>query len=166
MTLDPPQLAGMTWGWGAIFGLLNLLLGGGVVATWIKNRPKMRELVQTAEEKLRDDLITRVEKLEAANEKMRQEYEARISAIVASSEANQAVLRHELQNVRACFNALMMLLKRMPNPPETLAAIIADVESMRSDQMRAEALEKGAVAAAKIVATATPAQPPATAPAP
>jgi Na+/glutamate symporter len=57
---DSTPLAGMTWGWGAVFGLVNLVLGGGAFAAWLKNRPAMQKNKQDAEEKLRDDLITRV----------------------------------------------------------------------------------------------------------
>ncbi|RYF47539.1 MAG: hypothetical protein EOO38_11960 [Cytophagaceae bacterium] len=40
---DSTHLAGMTWGWGAVFGLVNLVLGGGAFAAWLKKPPRHAE---------------------------------------------------------------------------------------------------------------------------
>lgn len=149
----PNSLAGLPFGWGAVFALLNLILGGGVFASWVRSRPKMREIQRSAEEKLRDDLIARVEKLESRLEETRTHYESKLEKLGADYEVAQRTARHELNNVKMRFRALVMLLKRLPNPPEMLVAILADIESMEAEQMHAEALEKGAVSAAKIAAT-------------
>lgn len=113
----------------------------------------MREIQRSAEEKLRDDLIARVEKLETRLEETRTHYESKLEKLGADYEVAQRTARHELNNVKMRFRALVMLLKRLPNPPEMLVAILADIESMEAEQMHAEALEKGAVSAAKIAAT-------------
>ncbi len=149
----PNYLAGLPFGWGAIFALINLALGSGVLAAWVRNRPKMREIERSAEEKLRDDLIARVEKLETRLEDTRSHYEAKLEKLAADYDVAQRTARHELNNVKMRFRALVMLLKRLPNPPEMLVAILADIETMEAEQMHAEALEKGAVSAAKIAAT-------------
>lgn len=135
-------MAGLPFGWGAIFGLLNLLLGGGILTAWVKLRPKMRELEKNAEEKLRDDLIARVEKLEKKLDEER-----------VSHEAEMTVMRHRLNNSEQCLDALLLLLKAAPNK---VAEAVKHIEEMRVRHKSEEALEKGAIVAAKIAVAAPP----------
>jgi hypothetical protein len=155
------------WSYGSIgIALLNVLLGGGLVA-WIKSRPKMRELEKQSEEKLRDDLISRVTKLESDLKEQRTYYEekldklstaydTKVDRLQAEHEAAARIARHELGNAKMRFRALIMLLKRLPNPPDGLAAILDDIEAMEAEQGRSEAAEKGAVSGARIIAAGSP----------
>jgi hypothetical protein len=161
------ELAGLPFGWGAIFALANLVLGGGVVATWQKNRPKMREIERTAEQKLRDDLMARVIRVEDQLEKersgraddrrqleqkidrQRELYETKLDAERARHEAAEMLSRHKVRNLEACLSAfLWMAEKRSDNIPE----VVADIRRMRAEQEAAEAAERGSVAGAKIIA--------------
>lgn len=161
------ELAGLPFGWGAIIALLNLILGGGVVAAWIKIRPKMREIERSAEEKLRDDLMARVIRVEDQLEKeragraedrrqleqkidrQRELYESKLDAERARHEAAEMLSRHKVRNLEACLSAfLWMAEKRSDNIPE----VVADIRRMRAEQEAAEAAERGSVAGAKIIA--------------
>jgi hypothetical protein len=62
-------------------------------------------------------------------------------------EAERGLDRHRLNNVTQCFDAMMMMLKASP---EKAAEIIAHIEQMRANQLKAEALEKAAIHAALI----------------
>lgn len=114
-----------------------------------------------AEEKLRQDLLTRVEKLETdlkdqrlyyedKLEKLAAAYDQKVDRLEAEYEAAARIARHELGNAKMRFRALVMLLRRLPNPPDGLAGILDDIEAMEAEQARAEALEKGAQSGAKI----------------
>jgi uncharacterized membrane protein YkoI len=158
------------WSYGSyLMVLLNLLVGGGLVA-WIKSRPKMHEIAAQAEEKFRADTVARVSKLEAdlkeqrtyyedKLEKLSAAYEAKVDRLQADYEAAARISRHELANAKMRFRALIMLLKRLPNPPDGLTQILDDIEAMEADQARSEAAEKGAVSGAKIIAASSLAEP-------
>ena len=150
MTAVPVAVHGFTWTAGLV-GLLNVLFAGALV-TWVKTRPKMKQLEADAEKVFRDDVVARVRIVEEALETQRSDYERRLAEKDANYEAQIRVMRHELNNVRTCFDALMLLLKRMPDAPEQLATIISDIEAMRARQMNAEAQEKGTFLAAKFPA--------------
>lgn len=145
MTHNPPSVAGMTWGWGAIFGLLNLLLGGGAFATWLKNRPAMQLNRQTAEEKLRDDLIERVGKLEQDAKVERAQHEAVVS-----------LMRHRLNNSEQCLDLLMALLEQADELPERVRKAITLTKELRQKHKDAEALERSTMQAAVLAARAGP----------
>lgn len=138
MTAEGPNIAGLPIGWGAVISLINLIVGGALVA-WVKLRPKMRELNQTAEERLRDDLIARVEKLERKLDEERAHHDAIIS-----------LMRHRLNNSDQCVDALLMLLR---TAPEKVTEAIATIEAMRERQRSNEATERAAIHAAAIVGT-------------
>ena len=150
--------------WSAFFGLLLTVINGTAVGIWLRTRPKMKELDQSADDRLRDSLLARVEKLESDLTAQRVFYEDKLDKLTAAHDAKfeklQAeyegaaqIARHELANAKMRFRALVMLLKRLPNPPEGLTAILADIEAMEAEQARAEAAEKGARAGAKIAGT-------------
>jgi len=61
-------LAGLPIGWGAIFGLLNLVLGGGAVVAWIKNRAPMRKIDVDADERLRSEMWKDIEALKQSKD--------------------------------------------------------------------------------------------------
>lgn len=117
-------------------------------------RPKMQELEIGSDQQFRADLIERVTKLETELRDTRAHYEEKLERLTAAHEAEVRIARHELGNAKMRFRALVMLLKRLPAPPEGLTAILADIEAMEAEQAVAEAAEKGAVSAAKITAAA------------
>lgn len=149
MSASAPNVLGLPIGWGAIFGMVNAVLGGGILGAWIKLRPKMREVNLTAEEKLRDDLIARVQKLESAAETAA----AKLEAERARHEAEMSIMRHRVNNADACLDALLMLLK---TSPEKVDEAVGHIETMRARQQQEIALERGAQAGAKVAAV-TPA---------
>ena len=138
--------------WSAFFGLVVAVINGTALGWWVKTRPNMRKLEVNADQQFRTDLLARVTKLEAELKETRTHYEERIDRLSAANDAAERIARHQLNNAKMRFRALVMLLKRLPNPPEGLTAILNDIEAMEHEQSLAEAAEKGAVAAAKITA--------------
>lgn len=115
-----------------------------------------RKLKIESDQKLISNLLARVEKLETDNDNLRKDYDNKISFIqtdfesrIHLNDSREALLRHELQNIRTCFNAMLMFLKRIPDPPETLTAIILDIEIMRAEQVKSEDLERATMHTSK-----------------
>jgi len=121
----------------------------GLVVAWVKFGPKWKEVAVSAEKGFRDDLLARVDHLEAALEKERSDR----AAERAKHEAERASERHRINNMQACFDALLMLIEQ---DPAKAADAAAKVKAMRSEQMKAEAIEKSAIHAAAIAGKATP----------
>lgn len=65
---EPPGIAGLPIGWGAIFSLINLILGGGVVVAWIKNRGPWRKIAVEADEQLRSEMWKDIEALKLSKD--------------------------------------------------------------------------------------------------
>lgn len=61
--------------------------------------------------------------------------------------AERALDRHRLNNIQACFDALLLLLKANPDKSSEAVAMIED---MRAKQLMAEAEEKAIILAAEI----------------
>lgn len=115
-----------------------------------------RKLKIESDQKLISNLLARVEKLETDNDNLRKDYDTKISFIqtdfdcrIHLNDSREALLRHELQNIRTCFNAMIMFLKRIPDPPEALTEIILDIEIMRAEQVKSEDLERAAMYTSK-----------------
>lgn len=66
--------------------------------------------------------------------------------------AERALDRHRLNNITACFDALLMLLKANPDKSDEAVKMIED---MRAKQLLAEAEEKAIIRAAEIKADET-----------
>lgn len=130
----PVAVHGFTWTT-ALVGLLNLLVGGALVS-WIRSRPSIKQIEQTAEDKLRTDLIARVDKLEKKLDEERALHEAQI-----------AIMRHRLNNSDQCIDALLMLLE---TSPDKVSKAVGMIKQMRERQRRAEAEEKAAFHAANV----------------
>lgn len=115
-----------TWGaagaWGSFLALLAVI--ARQVGPW-------RRISVDAEKEFRGDLIARVQRLEKTMERQRLRHEA-----------ERAVDRHRLNNLQQCFDATMLMLKASP---DKATEIISQIEKMRADQLRAEALEKAAI---------------------
>lgn len=87
---------------------------------------------------LRNDLLRRVEKLERTLDRERVRHNA-----------ERALDRHRLNNVTACFDAMLLLLELNPDrAPE----IVGKIKDMRARQMMSEAEEKAIISAAAIAA--------------
>jgi hypothetical protein len=98
-----------------------------------------------AEKGFRDDLITRVQRLEDTLEIERTKRESDRESLRARHEAERAIDRHKIRNLQTCFDALVMMLKA---DPEKVGAVIEHIERLRADQLKAEALESAALHAA------------------
>lgn len=137
-----PTVAGLPFGWGAIASfaglIINVIIARPLIA-WLRDRPRMRELSQSADERLRDDLLKRVETLEKKLEEER-----------VSHEAIVGLMRHRLNNADQCLEALLMLLEAADDLPEKVKRAVTVAKDMRSRQREAEQRERDAVTAAHL----------------
>lgn len=140
----PVSVAGFTWtaagAWGAFLTLLAV-----VVKQWVP----IKRMTISADEKLRADLISRVEKLERTLDDERAQRKADEARERANHEAVIALMRHRLNNSDQCIDALLMLLK---SSPEKVREAVLMIEEMRTRQRLEEAAEKASIHAAHIVA--------------
>ncbi len=132
----------------------SLITGGGVwaavamlIGIVLKGRVPMRKMKLDADERLREDLMKRVDKLEA---------DAAAQAILREvertrHEAEIAIMRHRVNNSDQCLDALLLLLK---TSPEKVDQAVQHIEAMRARQRKEIAIEKGAQAGAKEAAVA------------
>ena len=117
------------WGWG-VFALL--------IAAAAKLWPLMKRLANDREKSLLEERAAEMTKMRERLEKL---------------EAERTVDRHRLNNVTQCLDALLMLLEVAP---DKAADHVAKIKKMRADQMNAEALEKGVIAAASLTKIGEP----------
>lgn len=108
----------------------------GLIGLWVKFGPKWREIAVSAEQGFRDDLISRLEKVEKTLEIER-----------AQHEAERSLDRHKFNNLSQCFDAVMLMLEATP---EKAPEIVVRIKEMRATQLQAEALEKAAIHAARM----------------
>lgn len=116
------------WGWLLTFSVIGALIRG-----W----PAIVDATSRAKAALGDRRVSRIEKLEARIEEQRASYEAEIS-----------ILRHDLNNVSACLDALLLLLE---TAPEKAAEHVARIKAMRDKQAINQSAEKATIRAARIV---------------
>jgi hypothetical protein len=133
-TAIPVAVHGFTWTT-ALVGLLNLLVGGALVS-WVRSRPQLRQIETASEEKLRSDLLHRVETLERKLEEK--------EAIHA---AEMAIMRHRVNNSDQCLDALLLLIEQSPGK---VKEAVTKIKEMRRVQREAEAAEKATLLAANI----------------
>lgn len=157
----PVAVHGFTWTAG-LMAILNLLVGGALVA-WIKQRPKMRELEQTAEEKFVATLTERVTTVERQREEDRQRYDASVASIEQKMDAERnrheveaRLLRHRANNSDQCVDTLIILLEDAEGLPDRVRRAITAVKEMRARQKQQEALEKGSMLGAQLAKTDPP----------
>lgn len=79
-------------------------------------------------------------------------YDAKIDDLVAKFEAQISIFRHERNNLRAGFNALISLIKRVDDPK--LSSIAEVVEDMVARGDQPIAIEKAAFAGLKSASAA------------
>lgn len=123
---------------GSFFALLTVM---------IRQRVPMRNIKVQADERFRDELAERVRALEDKIERKDETHALEMERERATHAAEIKLLRHRLNNVTQCLDALLMLIKA--NPDKAGDAVSA-IENMRAKQLVAEAQESGAVSAAKI----------------
>lgn len=133
---EPVAVVAQGFGWTAAGAWTAAILLAGVL---IRQIVPWRKQNIDAEQRLREDLLARVEKLESTLERER-----------ARHDAERALDRHRLNNVTQCFDAIILMLEATP---ERAQEIVTRIKEMRSTQMRAEALEKAAIHAAEIQET-------------
>lgn len=133
----------VTWGT-ALVAILNLLVGGLLVAI-VKTRPALKKIGNEREQMI---LAARGEDMEAMRDRI-EKLEARAEQKDAEHEAEIRVMRHRLNNVTSCLDALLLLLKTSPDKAAEHVGLITE---MRERQMAAEAAEKGAIAGARVAA--------------
>jgi len=126
------------------------VLVAAVIVVAIKAWPLLRKMQLEADGSLRTDLLARIAALETANEKDRAACEERIERSEARyeealREMKEEIkwLRHERNNMRAGFNAMLSMLKR---PGADVPTIIAAVEEMVTRGDEVIAVEKAAMA--------------------
>lgn len=68
--VSTPQhdIVGIPIGWGAVFSIINLLLGGSAIVAWIKNRGAWRKIALDADEQLRSEMWKDIEALKKSKE--------------------------------------------------------------------------------------------------
>ena len=124
---------GFSWtaagAWATFLALIGVIVRQ--VGPWKKQTTE-------AEQKLRDDLLKRVEALETTLERERIRHDA-----------ERALDRHRLNNVTQCLDAVLLLLEAAP---EKATEIAAKINAMRASQRESEALEKAEIMAAEIMA--------------
>lgn len=121
--------AAWTVSWAAFFVTLGVLIRQMV--PWRKARLE-------ADQRLREDLISRVQRLEHQLERQQTRHNA-----------ERAFDRTTLSNVTQCFDAMLLLIELAPEKAAETAIRIRD---MRAAQMKAEAELKAIITAAEIEA--------------
>lgn len=121
-------VSGFTWtaagAWGTFLALLAVIVRQ--VGPW-------RQISASTEQRLREDLLARVNKLEKVLDRER-----------AIHAAERRLEGHKLANITQCFDALLMLIE---TNPERASDVVQRVREMRDNQVRAEALEKATLQA-------------------
>lgn len=145
---------------GSILIFLANLLFGGLLVAWVRTRPSMRKIEADREANL---LTERAEEMEimrnriARLEKLMQEKEDEHAAAIKELEKHQAAKerfyeaqkaadRHRINNLNGAFQALLMLLKK----GVAVEDAVAEIESLRVEQLAREAQESAAINAAAI----------------
>lgn len=147
--------------WVAALGVLGLVL---------RNIGPWRKQISEIEERLRTELRKELEAERATHASEKAAHAAELRAYILERDemgdriaklekvldrqqlrhsAERALDRHRLNNITACFDALLLLLKA--NPDKSAEAIIL-IEDMRAKQLVAEAEEKAIIRAAEIAA--------------
>jgi hypothetical protein len=134
--------------------LLNLLVGGALVA-FIRSRAPIRKIEADREANLLTEranemesmrkriaaLEAQAEQRESAHEDERIQWAEERAYRDAKHEAEKALGRHQIANLDASFQALLLLLKKgVP-----VADAVEAVEKMRADQLARETVEKAAI---------------------
>jgi regulator of replication initiation timing len=150
--------------WVAAIGLIGILLRQ--IGPW-------RQQVSDTESTIRKELHDQIEALKADIQRERLEHATEMRAFNLERDelndrlaiierkferqqvrhnAERALDRHRLNNINACFDALLLLLKANP---DKAGEAVKMIEEMRAKQLLAEAEEKAIIRAAEIKADDT-----------
>lgn len=125
-------VASVGFGWTPILlTVLNLLIGG-VFVTIIRTRPALKKIANEREANL---LKERAADMEAMRVR------------IATLERERRIDRHEINNLTASLDALLMMIEL---DPERAKEAAIRVKAMRAEQMSAIAKEKGELHAAVV----------------
>ncbi len=133
--MNPIPVVTQGFGWTAAGAWASFFLLLGVI---VRQLGPWRKIKIGADEKLRDELSERVTLLEQRLERREAEHASEI-----------AIMRHRLNNMTGCFDALLMLIE---TAPDKAMEAVEKIKEMRARQILAEAQEKAIVAGAKIQA--------------
>lgn len=144
----------MDFNWTTVgVALLNLLLGGGLVAAWIKTRPAILKIESDREANLlherADEMASMRTELASIRAEMARRDEEHAAALEARTKVHEAERRadiHRINNLSQCLDALLLLLKKGVSVEEAVEAI----EKMRSEQLTRENEERALLRAAVI----------------
>jgi hypothetical protein len=131
---EPVAVVAQGFGWTAAGAWGSFLVLLGIIVRQIG--PWRKQSID-AGQKLRDDLLRRVEKLERELDRKEVRHQA-----------ERALDRHKLNNISQCFDSLMIMLEAAP---EKVSEIIMRIKEMRRRQLEAETIEKATIHAAAIV---------------
>jgi ABC-type multidrug transport system fused ATPase/permease subunit len=152
-------------GWAAAGWVVAIVALVGIV---IRNIGPWRKQISEAENTIRAELHEQISELKGEMQKERLEHATEMRAFnlerdemgdrLAKMEkmlsrqqirhnAERALDRHRLNNINACFDALLLLLKANP---EKSSEAVKMIEDMRAKQLMAEAEEKAIIQAAAI----------------
>jgi hypothetical protein len=127
----PTVVQGFNWtsagAWASFLALLGIIVRQ--VGPW-------RSQSISAEQRLRDDLLRRVEKLERELDRKETRHQA-----------ERSLDRHKLNNIGQCFDAMIIMLEAAP---EKVNEIVCRIKEMRQRQLEAEAIEKATIHAAEV----------------
>jgi hypothetical protein len=160
---DDPMIEKEAWsvaGWGVgLIALVTMLLRQ--VGPW-------RKQISDAEHAIRSELHAQIEALKEDMHRERLEHatemrafnlerddmgdrlyrmERQLARQQTKHNAERALDRHRLNNINACFDALLLLLKANPDKS---AEAVKMIEEMRATQLVAEAEEKAIITAAEL----------------
>jgi hypothetical protein len=141
--------------------LLNVLVGGLLVAI-VKRKPALDKLANDREANLlserakeMEDMRERISKLESIQERKDKAHADQIKQLETEQaakdrlhEAERRADRHRINNLNGAFQALLLLLKKGV-PVEDA---VAEIETMRNEQLAREAVESATIRAAAIKA--------------
>ncbi|WP_308815580.1 hypothetical protein [Sphingomonas sp. GV3] len=115
------------WGWGLLLTVTVALIRG-----W----PAIVDATTKAKTALGDRRLSRIEKLEA-----------KIEVQNASHEVEVGLLRHQLNNVIGCLDALLLLIE---TAPDKAAEHAARIRAMRKEQSKTAVVEKATIKGTRV----------------
>jgi ABC-type multidrug transport system fused ATPase/permease subunit len=156
----PENQAWSAAGWGvALVALIGLLVRQ--IGPWRKQiseaeetiRRELHEQIDAFKEEIRKERLEHATEMRAFNLERDEmgdrlaRMEKTLSRQQIKHNAERALDRHRLNNINACFDSLLMLLKANP---EKSSEAVQMIEDMRAKQLLAEAEEKAIIRAAEI----------------
>lgn len=114
----------------------------GFLGVWVRQRVPFRRNEIAAEERMREELTERLKESEARREDDKAQFEKRMK----EAENEMRIMRHRLNNATHTLDMLIALLEANP---DKVRETLVKVSEIRSQQLEAEALEKGQVMAAR-----------------